>query len=163
MTASAPIARRRLATMTIRRTRLLLPHDLRGDVRGPAEAVADRSELDAGDLIEETLRDLPDRAVADLDRRAALEQQLADADDRRRRSGRKRLSDDTGADLLGDLVDVDVGLARRDAEVAGEHDETVARDAWEDRAAQLRRDQLAVADEEDVHPAELLDAVAADG
>src|SRR5437764_9097122 len=139
---------------------LLLPHNLRGDVRGPVEAVADGSELDAGDLIEQKLRDPPYAAVADGDGPAALEEEFADADDGRGGAAREGLGDDVRADLVDHLIDVDVALADGDAEVGAEGQETVARHAGEDCAGQRWRDQLAVADEEDVHAAEPFDAVA---
>src|SRR4029079_10325499 len=98
----------------------MAPHSrlLRGyrrrHVGRPAVPVGNRPELDPGDLVEEALGDLPELAVADRDRIAALEQQLADADDRRRRPGREGLGHVAGADLVGDFVDVDVGLRGAD-------------------------------------------------
>src|ERR1043165_1626244 len=115
MTASTPAAITIAAAATN-----LLRHDLRRNIRRPSMPVRSGSELDSGDLVEEPFRDRPDGAVADLHRVAALEQQLADADHRRRRSGREGLGHDAGADLVDDFVDVDVLFARADAGVAGE-------------------------------------------
>ncbi len=124
------------------------------------DSVVGAAALDVDELLADAHRDLARAAVGDGEV-AVQALDRADRRDHRRGAAGERLADAARGSAVPPLRQADRAFLDAAAGPLGQLDHRVAGDAGQDRAGQRRGDQGAVVeDEEDVHPAELVDVLA---